>query len=116
MPPKYRSNKKAPSVVKLSTQYLVIVESPSKCSKIEEYLGSAYQCVASRGHFRAIAGLGSIDVKNDYAITFTIDPDKQDVVDTMRSTIKGYSPEHVFLASDDDREGEAISRYKFAAR
>jgi len=109
MPPKYRAKKKTHNVTSVSAQYLVIVESPSKCSKIEEYLGSAYQCVASRGHFRAIAGLGSIDVKHDYAITFTIDPDKQDVVDTLRSTIKGYSPEHVFLASDDDREGEAIA-------
>ena len=90
-------------------KYLVIVESPSKCHKIEEYLGHDYQCIASCGHFRAIAGLSSIDVKNDYAITFTIDPTKQDIVDKMRHTISLYSPEHIYLASDDDREGEAIA-------
>jgi len=109
---KYRShanNSHANKTSNSETKYLVIVESPSKCSKIEEYLGADYKCIASRGHFRAIAGLSSIDVKNDYAITFTIDPDKQDVVDNMRKTISSYSPEHIFLASDDDREGEAIA-------
>ena len=46
--------------------YLVIVESPSKCAKIEGFLGSQYMCIASMGHLRQINGLKSIDVKNNY--------------------------------------------------
>jgi hypothetical protein len=51
--------------------YLIIVESPSKCKKIEEYLGSQYTCISSKGHIRSIKnGLKSIDVKNNYDIEF----------------------------------------------
>ena len=112
MPPKKYYKPKStytPVSVSETKKFLVIVESPSKCKKIEEYLGSDYQCIASCGHFRAIAGLSSIDVKNDYAINFTIDPSKQDIVDNMRRIIGLYSPERIYLASDDDREGEAIA-------
>ncbi len=109
MPPKKYYKKAASSLPNKCAQYLVIVESPSKCSKIEEYLGPMYQCIASRGHFRTIDGLSSIDVKHEYSITFTIEPGKQDVINNMRQTIGAYSPENIYLASDDDREGEAIA-------
>ena len=50
---------------------LVIVESPAKCKKIENYLGAGYKCIASFGHIREIAnGLKSIDVKNNYNVVF----------------------------------------------
>ena len=56
---------------KLSTT-LVIVESPSKCKKIEEYLGPGYKCVASYGHLRTIPSLKNIDFENNFEPTYTI--------------------------------------------
>ena len=50
--------------------YLVIVESPSKCKKIESYLGKDYCCIASMGHIRTLNGLKSIDTKNTFEPTF----------------------------------------------
>jgi hypothetical protein len=68
MPPKFfkRSYKKtteksSPNLS--SAKYLIIVESPSKCTKIESYLGEEYCCIASKGHIREIDGLKSIDTK-----------------------------------------------------
>lgn len=58
---------------------------------------------------RIINGLKSIDAKKDYAITFEIDPDKKAHVDKMRGIIGGYPKENIILASDNDREGEAIA-------
>lgn len=89
---------------------LVIVESPAKCKKIESYLGSdEYACVASYGHFRELASLNDIDAA--FEITFTEQADKAKHIKTMRTaikrTIKGGG--RVILATDDDREGEAIA-------
>jgi DNA topoisomerase-1 len=99
-----------PSKTKISSnKFLLIVESSSKCSKIESYLGDNYKCIACNGHMRMIGGLKSIDVKKDYVITFDIDPDKKAHVDKMRGIINGYPKENVILASDHDREGEAIA-------
>lgn len=89
--------------------WLVIVESPSKCKKIEEYLGGQYQCIASKGHIRTIDGLKSIDVKNQFQPTFTIIDEKREHVNTMSAIIRQFPPENVLLATDDDREGEAIA-------
>ena len=99
-----------PKTTKLSSnKFLLIVESSSKCSKIESYLGDNYKCIACNGHMRIIDGLKSIDVKRDYAVTFDIDPDKKAHVDKMRGIINGYPKENIILASDHDREGEAIA-------
>jgi DNA topoisomerase-1 len=99
-----------PKTTKISSnKFLLIVESSSKCSKIESYLGDNYKCIACNGHMRMIGGLKSIDAKRDYAITFDIDPDKKAHVDKMRGIIAGYPKENVILASDHDREGEAIA-------
>ena len=98
-----------PPKTKISNKFLLIVESSSKCSKIESYLGDNYKCIACNGHMRIIDGLKSIDVKHNYAITFDIDPDKKAHVDKMRGIIAGYPKENVILASDHDREGEAIA-------
>lgn len=89
--------------------YLLIVESSSKCKKIESFLGPLYQCIACHGHIRSIDGLHAIDQKNNYNITFSIDPDKAEHVKSMKSTISLFRPENIYLATDHDREGEAIA-------
>jgi DNA topoisomerase I len=88
---------------------LVIVESPAKCQKIESYLGKEkYMCLASFGHIREIAdGLKSIDVDHDFAIKFAIMSSKQGQVAKLRAAIADAA--EVILATDDDREGEAIA-------
>lgn len=100
MPPKKRVT---------SLNYLLIVESGSKCSKIESYLGDRYKCIACNGHIRTIEGLQSIDVKNDYAVTYVVDKEKKAHVDKMHAIIAEYPKENVIIASDHDREGEAIA-------
>ena len=88
---------------------LIIVESPAKCQKIEGYLGKdKYQCLASFGHIREIAdGLKSIDADNDFAIKFAIMSSKHAQVAKLRAAIADAA--EVILATDDDREGEAIA-------
>lgn len=89
--------------------YLVIVESPSKCGKIESYLGQQYKCIASKGHIRELNGLKNIDIKNNFQPSFTLIKEKVSHVNDMRSIIKQYPKANVILATDDDREGEAIA-------
>jgi DNA topoisomerase-1 len=55
-----------------TTTTLVIVESPAKCKKIEEYLGPGYKCIASYGHLRTISSLKNIDTENNFKPTYTI--------------------------------------------
>ena len=92
-----------------SAKYLVIVESASKCLKIEAYLGSQYKCIASNGHIRNIEGLKSIDTKRNYEPTFTIPKEKTKHVEQMRIILEMFSKPNIILATDDDREGEAIA-------
>jgi len=92
-----------------SAKYLVIVESPSKCKKIESYLGVEYACIASIGHLRKIDGLKSIDTKNNHSITFSLMNDKKAHIKEMEKALKLFPKDNVFLATDDDREGEAIA-------
>ena len=89
--------------------YLIIVESPSKCSKIESYLGQDYKCIASKGHIRELTGLKNIDIKNGFQPTFTLIKEKQSHVQDMKKIIKQYPKENIILATDDDREGEGIA-------
>ena len=84
---------------------LIIVESPAKCKKIEEYLGSSYKCVASYGHFRELNGLKSIDSK--FNLSYFVSEYKMKYVDKMKKLI--ISADDIILATDDDREGEAIA-------
>ena len=95
--------------INLNAKYLIIVESPSKCSKIEGFLGNEYCCIASKGHIRTIEGLKSIDTKNTFEPTFSIIDEKKGQVEFMRSIISRFSKPNIILASDDDREGEAIA-------
>lgn len=86
---------------------LVIVESPAKCAKIESYLGPGYRCIATYGHFRELDGLKSIDVKNNFKLTFVSMTEKMKQIHRIRTTM-AECPGGVIIATDDDREGEAI--------
>ena len=92
-------------------QKLVIVESPSKSKTIEKYLGSGYEVVSSKGHIRDLAKKGKgalgVDVENDFKPTYVINPDKKATVKQLK--LKAKQADQVFLATDPDREGEAIS-------
>lgn len=87
---------------------LVIVESPAKSKTIKKILGNDYVIEASYGHIRDLPpkGLG-FDIENDFKPTFAIIPEKQKVVDTLNKAAK--AADKVYLASDPDREGEAIA-------
>uniref|UniRef100_A0A6C0B0G6 DNA topoisomerase n=1 Tax=viral metagenome TaxID=1070528 RepID=A0A6C0B0G6_9ZZZZ len=88
---------------------LVIVESPAKCKKIESYLGPGYKCIASFGHIRQLSSLKNIDIHNNFQPTFELIDDKKKImhVDFLRKEIA--LSEDIILATDDDREGEAIA-------
>ena len=88
---------------------LVIVESPSKCPKIEGFLGTEYMCIASIGHIRYIKGLKSIDIKNNYDIEFDLCNDKVEHVKEMKELVTMFRSDNIFIGTDDDREGEAIA-------
>jgi DNA topoisomerase-1 len=86
---------------------LVIVESPAKAKTIEKYLGKDFTVKSSFGHIRDLPKKGlNIDIENDFAPTYEINPDKKKVVSELRAAAKGHE---VWLASDEDREGEAIA-------
>ena len=86
---------------------LVIVESPAKCKKIESYLGVGYKCIASYGHIREMDGLKSIDIGNTFQPTYRSMLSKKKYINSLRTNIQKAS--EVILATDDDREGEAIA-------
>jgi len=86
---------------------LLIVESPAKCQKIESYLGSSYKCIASYGHIQELPGLKNIDIENNFTPTFQPMESKSMQINKMRNLIN--NAKDVMLASDDDREGEAIA-------
>lgn len=87
---------------------LVIVESPAKAKTIEKYLGDNYKVVASMGHLRDLpkSTLG-IDIENDFEPKYIPVKDHKDVIDNLKKLSK--SAKTVYLATDPDREGEAIS-------
>jgi len=88
--------------------YLIIVESPSKCKKIESYLGNDYCCIASMGHIRTLNGLKSIDTKNTFEPSFDMIEEKQHHVNEMKKIISRFEHKNIYIGADDDREGEAI--------
>lgn len=92
-----------------TTTTLVIVESPAKCKKIEEYLGPGYKCMASFGHLRELPSLKNIDIENNFQPTYTLIENslKKKQIELLRKEIK--AAHEVILATDDDREGEAIA-------
>jgi DNA topoisomerase-1 len=87
---------------------LLIVESPTKARKIRDYLGSSYRVEPSLGHVREIPPAGmNVDIKNGFEPTFAICKGKADTVKTIKDLAK--KAEKIYLATDADREGEAIS-------
>ena len=92
-----------------SAIYLIIVESPSKCSKIEGFLGSQYACIASLGHLRTINGLKQINTKDNFQPEYSTIENKEHHIKQMKSIISKFNHKRILLATDDDREGEAIA-------
>lgn len=91
---------------------LVIVESPAKAKTIEKYLGKDFHVLSSVGHIRSIVkktkdGTPPIDVKNGFETQYEVDPEKKKVITELKRAVK--DAEQVWLATDEDREGEAIA-------
>jgi DNA topoisomerase-1 len=91
---------------------LVIVESPAKAKTIEKYLGKDFKVMSSIGHIRSIAkktktGVPPIDVKAGFETIYEVDPEKKKTVAELRKAVKDAGS--VWLATDEDREGEAIA-------
>ena len=87
---------------------LIIVESPSKAKTIQKYLGPGYKVRASMGHVRDLpkSKLG-VDVEHDFEPAYEVSEDKQKIIKELQSAIRGASA--IYLATDPDREGEAIA-------
>ncbi len=91
---------------------LLIVESPAKAKTIEGYLGKDFMVKSSYGHIRdLVKGNNAIDIENDFAQQYEVPADKKALVAELKKLAKGA--ETVWLASDEDREGEAISWHLF---
>ena len=90
---------------------LVIVESPHKAETIGKYLGKDYKVLSSQGHIRDIEPLGKnsmgIDIENGYKPNYVVDPKKKHLLEALNTEVK--KADTVWLASDEDREGEAIA-------
>lgn len=91
---------------------LVIVESPAKIKRIEAYLGSDYKVMSSKGHVCDLPDKSlSIDINNHFKPTYVVSEDKKKLVAELKKAAK--NADMVWLASDDDREGEAIAWHLF---
>ncbi|PID32537.1 DNA topoisomerase I, partial [Candidatus Saccharibacteria bacterium] len=93
---------------------LVIVESPAKAKTIEKYLGKDFTVLSSVGHIRSIpkktkTGTPPIDIQNGFKTTYEVDSDKRKVITELRKQVKAVGADNVWLATDEDREGEAIA-------
>lgn len=102
------ATKKKTTTKTAARKTLVIVESPSKAKTIGKYLGSNYKVIASVGHVRDLpkSKLG-IDIENDFEPQYIAIRGKGDIIKEMRKEAKKASK--IYLATDPDREGEAIS-------
>ena len=87
---------------------LLIVESPSKIKSIQKYLGADFVVASSKGHVRDLpASRLAVDVSKDFAPSYVVMKDKEKVVKELKS--QAAKCDKVYLATDPDREGEAIS-------
>ena len=87
---------------------LLIVESPAKCSKIQGFLGPGWKVIATMGHIRSLEeDLGAVGLDRDFEPRYTFLKDKSKAIQQIKESAK--AAKQVYLASDDDREGEAIS-------
>src|ERR1035437_6311483 len=89
---------------------LVVVESPTKAKTIGRFLGSDYQIIASMGHIMDLpkSKLG-IEIENDFKPDYELMPDKKKVISELKTA--GKTAENIVLATDPDREGEAIAAH-----
>ena len=92
-------------------KYLVIVESPSKCKKIEKYLNDnndfdIYEVIATMGHITELKSLEDIDIENDFTCNYQIMESKKKHIELIQQKIKKM--DEIILACDNDREGEGI--------
>lgn len=91
-----------------SKKYLIIVESPAKCGKIEGFLGPNYKCIASYGHIRELKKDDTAyDKDNKYKPSYQIINERKEYINNITPIIKKY--DEIYIATDDDREGEAIA-------
>lgn len=96
------------------SQHLVIVESPAKAKTIEKFLGPDYKVLASYGHVRALPSKqGSVDVEHDFEPRYAVLPESKRHIDAIKKELK--ASDSLLLATDPDREGEAISWHLLAA-
>ncbi len=87
---------------------LVIVESPAKAKTIQKYLGNDFTVMSSYGHIRDLCDKGmAIDIENEFTPEYCVSKDKKTLVKELKAAAK--KAEKVWLASDEDREGEAIA-------
>jgi DNA topoisomerase-1 len=86
---------------------LLIVESPAKCGKIETFLGQGYKVIGSYGHITHLSSLEQINISANYKPSFNIIESKQQQIAKIKKAINGAR--EIILATDDDREGEAIA-------
>ena len=87
---------------------LIIVESPSKAKTLKNYLGKGYDVIASKGHVRDLpAARLSVDIQNDFAPKYAVVKGKEKLVKELQEAVR--KSDRVYLATDPDREGEAIS-------
>ena len=92
----------------MSERYVVVVESPAKAKTINKYLGSGYKVLASYGHVRDLPSKdGSVEPDNDFTMHWDVDSKSQKIIKQIADAVKGA--DKLILATDPDREGEAIS-------
>lgn len=110
MPPKKTPTKKFSSsapTIDMTQANLLIVESPAKAKTIKKYLGAGYEVVASMGHVADLPSKGiGVDIANGFTPTYEVDAGKKTIVSTLKKAAKTMK---VWLATDEDREGEAIA-------
>ena len=87
---------------------LVVIEAPAKRETLKKYLGSEYEVFATKGHIRDLPAKSfSIDINNNFEPHYENNPDKKQLIEDLKK--KASKAEEVYLATDPDREGEAIS-------
>jgi len=86
---------------------LVVVESPAKAKTIKKYLGAKYDVVASKGHIKDLPKKLGVDIEKGFQETYEVVPGKEKVLQELKDAAEGA--DHVLLATDPDREGEAIA-------
>lgn len=111
---KSRKSKSAATRSKKHIGKLVIVESPAKARSVGNFLGKGYTVKASKGHVRdLLVSQLSVDVENDFEPRYRVMNDKRDVIKELKADVA--SAEEIYLATDPDREGEAIAWHLIAA-